>query len=66
MNITINGSPRRVSEGTTTAEAIQLLTTASTGIAVAVNGQVVTRSAWESTTLTDGDQVEVLTAVQGG
>jgi sulfur carrier protein len=66
MNIIINGSERRVSEGTTTAEAVRLLTTASTGVAVAVNGQVVTRSAWESTTLAEGDQVEVLTAVQGG
>jgi thiamine biosynthesis protein ThiS len=27
---------------------------------------VVRRSAWDSTTLADGDQVEVLTAVQGG
>jgi sulfur carrier protein len=66
MNIIINGSERRVSEGTTTAEAVRLLTTAGTGVAVAVNGQVVTRSAWESTTLAEGDQVEVLTAVQGG
>jgi thiamine biosynthesis protein ThiS len=27
---------------------------------------VVRRSEWESTRLADGDQVEVLTAVQGG
>jgi len=33
---------------------------------VAVNGQVVRRSAWDSTPLADGDQIEVLTAVQGG
>ena len=66
MNIIINGSEQHVSEGTTTAEAVRLLTTAGTGVAVAVNGQVVTRSAWESTTLAEGDQLEVLTAVQGG
>ena len=66
MNIIINGSEQHVSEGATTAEAVRLLTTARTGVAVAVNGQVVTRSAWESTTLAEGDQVEVLTAVQGG
>jgi len=27
---------------------------------------VVSRSAWESTPLSEGDRVEVLTAVQGG
>jgi len=36
------------------------------GIAVAVNGTVVPRSAWPATELRDGDAVEVLTAVQGG
>ena len=35
-------------------------------VAVAVNGAVVRRAAWDSTPLADGDQVEVLTAVQGG
>ncbi|PZS16264.1 MAG: thiamine biosynthesis protein ThiS [Acidimicrobiales bacterium] len=36
------------------------------GMAVAVNGEVVPRSRWPATELADGDQVEVLTAVQGG
>jgi len=36
------------------------------GIAVAVNGEVVPRSAWETTGLHPGDRVEVLTAAQGG
>ena len=36
------------------------------GIAVAVNGEVVPRSAWEATGLQPGDRVEVLTAAQGG
>jgi sulfur carrier protein len=66
MNITINGRERQVSDGATAAEAVRLLTTAGSGIACAVNGQVVTRSAWESTPLAEGDQVELLTAVQGG
>ena len=36
------------------------------GTAVAVNGDVVPRSEWESTQLDDGAQVDILTAVQGG
>jgi sulfur carrier protein len=66
MNITLNGQGRDVPDGATAAEVVRLLTTAASGIAVAVNGQVVRRAAWESTALADGDQVEVLTAVQGG
>jgi sulfur carrier protein len=35
-------------------------------VAAAVNGDVVPRRAWAATPLRDGDQVEVVTAVQGG
>ena len=66
MNVTMNGEPVELTDGATTAAAVQVLTSAATGIAVAVNGEVVRRATWESTRLADGDQVEVLTAVQGG
>jgi sulfur carrier protein len=36
------------------------------GVAAAVNGEVVPRSSWAGTVLRDGDRVEVVTAVQGG
>lgn len=36
------------------------------GTAVAVNGDVVPRSEWETTELDDGAKVDILTAVQGG
>jgi sulfur carrier protein len=48
------------------AEAVALLTPATTGVAAALNGDIVRRSAWDATRLADGDQVEVVTAVQGG
>jgi sulfur carrier protein len=66
VNVIVNGQPVELSDGATTAAAVQVLTDAPSGIAVAVNGAVVRRSEWESTRLADGDQVEVLTAVQGG
>jgi len=50
----------------TNARAVAELTSASTGIAAAVNGDVVPRGSWTATLLSDGDQVEVVTAVQGG
>ncbi len=58
--------PRRLPDGSSLARAVSLLTTAATGVAAAVNGEVVRRAAWESTLLAAGDQVEVITAVQGG
>lgn len=36
------------------------------GIAVALNGAVVPRSAWTQTALRDTDRVDIVTAVQGG
>jgi len=66
MNVTINGSAHEVPEGATVAQAVQALTGVTSGVAVAVNDEVVTRSTWQSTTLAAGDRVEVLTAVQGG
>jgi sulfur carrier protein len=66
MKLLINGAAHDVPDGMTVAQAVQTLTTATTGVAVAVNDEVVTRSAWETTALGDSDRVEVLTAVQGG
>jgi sulfur carrier protein len=68
MKLTVNGSPTDASDGATVAAVVTDLAGAerSRGIAVAVNGDVVPRSTWSTTTLRDGDTVEVLTAVQGG
>jgi sulfur carrier protein len=66
MEIVINGRPHRPTRGLSLADAVALLTDAQTGVAAAVNGDVVRRVAWETTPLSDGDEVEVVTAVQGG
>lgn len=36
------------------------------GIAVAVNGNVVRRSEWETTSIPDGASIEIVTAAAGG
>ncbi len=66
MEVVINGTPREVGEDTSVAAAIAMIASATTGLAVAVNGEVVRRAAWPDTRLAAGDQVEVVTAVQGG
>jgi sulfur carrier protein len=67
MMITVNGSAATVADGATVAQMVaEINPSAVRGVAVAVNGDVVPRSAWDATLLRDGDAVEVLTAVQGG
>ena len=66
VQVQLNGEPRELPDGTTLAEAVAELTAAATGVAAAVNGDVVPRGSWAATLVRDGDQVEVVTAVQGG
>jgi sulfur carrier protein len=66
VEVKLNGEPRELPDGTTVAQAVAQLTVLSTGIAAAVNGDVIPRGSWAATLLRAGDQVEVVTAVQGG
>jgi sulfur carrier protein len=66
IQVKLNGEPRELPDGASLADAVAALTAAATGVAAAVNGDVVPRGSWSATPLRDGDQVEVVTAVQGG
>ena len=68
MEITLNGSPRELPEAATVAELVAALggRPDGRGVAVAIETEVVPRSAWEQTRLSEGARVEVLVAVQGG
>ena len=66
VQVKLNGEPRDLPDGSTIAQAVAELTPAAAGVAAAVNGDVVPRRSWARTPLRDGDQVEVVTAVQGG
>ena len=66
MNVTLNGELHEVPPGTTVAQLVSQLTDQIAGVAAAVNGEVLPRRAWAGTPLADRDQVEVVTAVQGG
>jgi sulfur carrier protein len=66
MEVMINGAPRDVPEEISLERAVSLISASATGIAVAVNGEVVRRASWPRHWLAPGDEVEVLTAVQGG
>jgi sulfur carrier protein len=66
VQVKLNGDPRELPDGATLAQAVARVTDLDSGVAAAVNGDVVPRGAWAATSLRDGDQVEVVTAVQGG
>jgi sulfur carrier protein len=66
MTIFVNGRPMTGPRDVAQAVAAALAEPARVGIAVAVNGEVVPRSAWAGHALHDGDRVEILTAAQGG
>ncbi|WP_395404877.1 sulfur carrier protein ThiS [Arthrobacter sp. UC242_113] len=78
MNITLNGVEQEVSDGASVTSLVTQVTGRKLaasgqaadgqrlGVAVARNSAVVPRSQWHATALADGDEIELVTAVQGG
>lgn len=78
MNITLNGTVHAVEDGASVTTLISQVTGRNLapngqaadgrklGVAVARNSEVVPRSQWFVTALAEGDDVELVTAVQGG
>ncbi|HEY7296664.1 MAG TPA: sulfur carrier protein ThiS [Xanthobacteraceae bacterium] len=65
--IRLNGQDEVLAAATLAALLEQkALDVAQRGIAVAVNGEVVPRTAWAHTPLRSGDRVEIVRARQGG
>ena len=71
IQIELNGNRTEVGEEATIAEVIELvggerIPEDRRGVAVALDGEVVPRSAWDSTRPADGSSIEVVAAIQGG
>ncbi len=70
MQVTVNGSTTDVPDDATVAALVADLVAGRAGghgrVAVARNGDVVPRSAWETTGLAAGDALEVLAPTAGG
>ena len=78
MNIRLNGAPHTLADGATVTALVSGVTGRplaadgqatdgrKLGVAVARNAEVVPRSRWHATALAEGDDVELVTAVQGG
>ncbi len=78
MNIRLNGTEHALPEGASVSTLVSQITGrplapngrsadgGKLGVAVARNAEVVPRSQWHGTALADGDDIELVTAVQGG
>jgi len=67
MKLTVNGEAQEFPEGGNLQELLESLgKSQQRGIAVAVNGSVVTSSHWAEYALSDGDEVLIIQATQGG
>jgi sulfur carrier protein len=68
MNVLLNGRTAELGEGATVRDAVVAAGAGADerGIAVALDGAVVPRSAWDTTTLHEDAQLEVLRATAGG
>jgi sulfur carrier protein len=65
--VTLNGQRHELDEPTTVESAVRALGAADgRGVAVALDGEVIPRGEWASTAVREGQQIEVLHAVQGG
>ncbi len=68
MKVTLNGEPKQLGDAATLADAVKLAggDPDRRGLAAALDGEVVPRSEWASTPLTEGAEIEVVAAIQGG
>lgn len=68
MIVDLNGQRMELADGASVADAAAAAGADSgrRGVAVAIDGEVVPRSAWSETVLTEGQRVEVVEAIQGG
>lgn len=66
LRIEVNGEPRAVEAPCTLADLLVALELSGKRVAVALNRDVVMRSRYSQTSLTEGDRIEILEAVGGG
>ncbi len=66
-SLSVNGAARPLGDGTLAGVlAAEAVDPKARGLAVAVNGQVVPRHAWDATRLAPGDEVEIVKLFAGG
>jgi thiamine biosynthesis protein ThiS len=66
LNIILNGEPKEISESLALDGLITELGLKAERLAIEVNRRIIRRADWPSTTLSEGDKVEIVHFVGGG
>ena len=66
MKLSVNGQERELPDGTTAAQLLELLQVIPERVVVEVNLAILKRAQLPSTTLNEGDTVEIVQFVGGG
>ena len=66
ITVELNGEAKRVPADSTLSEAIEQWQLAQQTFAIALNQHFVPKSLYQQTSLSDGDQVELVIPMQGG
>jgi sulfur carrier protein len=66
MQVRVNGQPVEVPDGCTVATLLERVQLTPARVAVERNRDIVPRATWSAATLSDGDQIEIVTFVGGG
>ena len=66
MTVTVNGNQIVIAEGSGIDELIKSLDLNPQKVAVEVNRKIIRRAHWDSTTISEGDRVEIVHFVGGG
>ena len=66
MTLVVNGKPVELPDGSTVSALLGQLQIDGVRVAVERNQDVVPRRTWDSVSLREGDQIEIVTFVGGG
>jgi sulfur carrier protein len=66
LNLLVNGEPSVAPDGVTVAAFLEGLGLPQKGVAVERNREIVPKSAYAATRLTEGDRIEIVQFVGGG
>ena len=66
MTVIVNGNPTNIAEGSRIGELVKSLDLNPERVAVELNRRIIRRVNWGSTTISEGDKVEIVHFVGGG
>lgn len=66
MNIILNGKAHELDKPYSVTDLLASLNIAASRLAIELNGEILPRSQFDGTMLSDGDKIEIVQAIGGG